>query len=121
MSAVSVRQHMPLVIRRLVYIKYTRWFKTSHILKKIIQSKINRIQQRLLYTASAVDFQLSHYFIYLFIKHQKEHTEDMYRNPEGQRHGRRFLSRKTEEEPEPLMEEIRDAVKKLKKSKVTRM
>ena len=53
----------------------------------------------------------------------KEHTEEMYRNPEGPRHGRRFLSRKTEEEPVPvpLMEEIRDAVKKLKKSKVTRM
>ena len=37
--------------------------------------------------------------------------------PEGPRHGRRFLSRKTEEEPEPLMEEIRDAVKKLKNRK----
>jgi len=48
----------------------------------------------------------------------KEHTEDMYRNPEGPRHGRRFLSRKTEEEPEPLMEEIRDAVKKLKNRKL---
>jgi len=41
----------------------------------------------------------------------KEHTKDMYRNPEGPRHGRTFLSRKTEEEPVPLMEEIGEAVK----------
>ena len=47
------------------------------------------------------------------LKRWKTHTETMYSQPEDQS-DRRFLHRKTEDEPTPLVEEVREAMKKLK-------
>ena len=48
------------------------------------------------------------------LKRWKMHTENMYSQPEDQSDRRRFLHRKTEDEPTPLVEEVREAMKKLK-------
>jgi len=42
----------------------------------------------------------------------KTHTENMYSQPEDQSHRRRLLHRRTEVEPTPLVEEVREAMKK---------
>ena len=45
------------------------------------------------------------------------HTENMYSQPEDQLDRRRLLHRRTEDEPTPLVEEVREAMKKLKNKK----
>ena len=47
----------------------------------------------------------------------KTHTENMYNQPEDQSDRRRFLHRRTEDEPTRLAEEVREAMKKLKNQK----
>jgi len=47
----------------------------------------------------------------------KTHTENMYSQPEDQSDRRRLLHRRTEDEPKPLVEEVREATKKLKNQK----
>jgi len=47
----------------------------------------------------------------------KTHTENMYSQPEDQLYRRRFLHMRTEDEPTPLVEEVREAMKKLKNQK----
>ena len=44
----------------------------------------------------------------------KTHTENMYSQPEDQSDRRRLLHRRTDDEPTPLVEEVRQAMKKLK-------
>jgi len=46
----------------------------------------------------------------------KTHTENMYSQPEDQS-DRRLLHRRTDDEPTPLVEEVREAMKKLKNQK----
>ena len=48
----------------------------------------------------------------------KTHTENMYSQPEDQLDRRRLLYRRTEDEPTPLVEEVREAMKKLKNQKL---
>jgi len=51
------------------------------------------------------------------LKRWNPHTENMYSQPEEQSDRKRYLHRRTDDEPTPLVEEVREAIKKLKNQK----